>query len=178
MKSLPGKRREGGATAVEYALVFPVFFLLFYGILSYGLIFLLRLGLQHAAEDGVRAALRVQQITYANGSTGPQRRQAQLQARLTWAKSVAATQASWMNGWQTPTILANVCLTNVECQPSAAAIAFPDCDSDTSCQIVITVTYLYKAAPVMPPVPGLGPLIPDSLQGRARALLDGRALPT
>ncbi len=79
-----------------------------------------------------------------------------MQARLIWAKRVAATRASGMNGWQAPTILANVCLTNVECQPSAAAIAVPDCDFDTSCQIVITVTYLYKAAPLMPQVPGLG----------------------
>lgn len=46
----------------------PGVFRAVYGILSYGLISPLRLGLQHAAEGGVRAVLRVQQITYANSS--------------------------------------------------------------------------------------------------------------
>lgn len=176
MDGKPAIKQQRGATAVEFAFVLPVFFMLFYAILSYGLIFLMRLGLQHAAEDGVRAALRYQQVTYASGSTQQQRRQAQLQARVAWGQNVAAAQARWMNGWHVPEIRANVCVTGVACVPSTGPAVYPDCNASTTCQIVITVTYPYDTAPVLPSLPGFGVLVPDSLQGRARALLDGRAL--
>ena len=170
------RKHQRGATAIEFAFVFPVFFMLFYGCLVYGLIFLIRLGLQHAAEDGVRAALRYPAITYPQGNTREENRQLQLQKRVDEARRVAAAQASWMNGWQAPDIKANICLADAECLTTAAAAIYPDCDSTTRCQIVVTVSYPYHTKPVIPAMPGFGLLAPDTLLGRARVLLDGRAL--
>lgn len=47
-----------GATAVEFALVFPLFFMLFYGIVAYGFALTLKQSLTLAAEEGARAALQ------------------------------------------------------------------------------------------------------------------------
>lgn len=169
-------KRQGGATAIEFAFVFPLFFMLFYGCLMYGLIFLMRMALQHSAEDGARAVLRYPSVTYPSGNTQAQKRQLQMQARLAAARNVAATQAQWMNGWQAPTISANICVVDVECQASANSGTYPDCSETTRCQFVITVSYPYSTHPVIPALPGFGLLAPTTLQGRARVLLDGRAL--
>ena len=176
MKLARTARHQRGATAVEFALVFPVFFMLFYGCIMYGMIFLMRLGLQHAAEDAARAALRFQSVSYPLGNTDAQNRQLQLQARVAYAQSVAAYQAGWMNGWRAPDIKANVCLATAECLTSASAATYPDCSRTTRCQIVVTVSYPYAARPVIPTMPGFGLLAPTTLLGRARVLIDGRAL--
>ncbi|SFC50268.1 TadE/TadG family type IV pilus assembly protein [Collimonas sp. OK412] len=49
---------QRGIAAIEFALVFPVFFMLLYGIITYVLIFLAQQSLALAAEEGARAALR------------------------------------------------------------------------------------------------------------------------
>lgn len=51
---------QRGAYAVEFALVFLISFSLLYGVIAYGMLFAFRLGLQNAAEEGARAALRYQ----------------------------------------------------------------------------------------------------------------------
>lgn len=167
---------QRGAHAMEYALVFPVFFALLYGTILYGMVFTTRLSLQHASEEGARAALRYQ--TPAAGFT-------QLQLRIAEATRIAATQTAWLNGFQAPQICAYVCLAGIPC-PAAAAVppatcstqTAPACGEDlsTSCQIVVTVTYPYSTRPIIPGLPGFGVLVPTSLQGRAHALLDGRSL--
>lgn len=169
-------KRQSGATAIEFAFVFPLCFMLFYGSLMYGLIFLMRMGLQHSAEDGVRAALRYSNVNYPSGNTAAENRQLQMQARIAWATSVAATQASWMNGWHVPDIKANICPADAECLTSAAVAAYPDCSETMRCQVVITVSYPYATHPVIPTIPGFGLFAPNTLEGRARVLFDGRAL--
>ena len=52
------RRTQRGVYAVEFALVFLMFFALLYASLCFGLLFAFRAGLQNAAEDGARAALR------------------------------------------------------------------------------------------------------------------------
>lgn len=47
-----------GAVAVEFALVFVIFFSLFYAIVAYGLVFTLRQNLTLAAAEGARAAVQ------------------------------------------------------------------------------------------------------------------------
>jgi type IV secretory pathway VirB3-like protein len=46
--------------AIEFAMVFLIFFAVLYGAICYGMLFAFRLGVQNAAEDGARAALRYQ----------------------------------------------------------------------------------------------------------------------
>jgi len=47
-----------GAVAVEFALVFVLFFSLFYAIVAYGLVLAIQQSLTLAAEEGARAAVK------------------------------------------------------------------------------------------------------------------------
>lgn len=51
-------RKEGGAVAVEFALVFVLFFMVMYGIVAYGIVFAIRHSLEYAANEGARAAVQ------------------------------------------------------------------------------------------------------------------------
>ncbi|MGQ0618725.1 MAG: TadE/TadG family type IV pilus assembly protein [Panacagrimonas sp.] len=167
-------RRQAGAYAMEYALVFPVFFAMLYGTLAYGMIFTMRLSLQHAAEEGVREALRYQ----APGGSGL----SQITLRETAAESVARTAASWISNVGTLTVVADVCPIAFDCLPNPDATArLADnivCGEGLTdgCQVIVTVEYPYSTSPIFPSLPGFGVLFPARLQGRARVLLDGRAL--
>ena len=57
-KKMPFSKNENGAAAIEFALVFPLFFLIFYAILTYGMIFVAQQSITLAAAEGARAALR------------------------------------------------------------------------------------------------------------------------
>lgn len=52
------QRNYRGATAVEFALVFPIFFMLFYAIVAYGLVMTIQQSLTLAAAEGARAAVQ------------------------------------------------------------------------------------------------------------------------
>lgn len=179
-------KRQQGATALEFGLVFPVFFAVFYGGLMYGFIFLAQMGLQHAAADGARAALRFQDnVTYPTPAEDDtpqeialQRRLALLQARVDAAKTVANTRAGWMNGWAQPIVEAAICPAGIECDPTTAP-ATPDCSALTpTCQIVVTVTYPYGDSPIIPTLPGFNLLAPTQLQSSAQTLFNGKTLST
>lgn len=189
--------RQGGATAIEFAFALPIMFVLFYGALTYGLIFLMRLGLQHAAEDGARAALRypVQSCAQALGRMcdAEERQQHQFSARLMAAYATATTQANWMNlrADRNPlTVTSRICRTGFDCVESAATQTVvscassdcapgtpPDCgDAVSGCQVVVTVVYDYAASPFVPQALGFGLVTPNRLTAQARLLLDNRAL--
>ncbi|GAC1317550.1 MAG: pilus assembly protein [Collimonas sp.] len=59
---------QRGIAAIEFALVFPVFFLLLYGIINYAMIFVAQQSLTLAAEEGARAALRYTAIDADRGT--------------------------------------------------------------------------------------------------------------
>lgn len=50
--------RQAGGAALEFAVVFPIFFMIFYAIVTYGLIMVAQQSITLAAEEGARAALR------------------------------------------------------------------------------------------------------------------------
>jgi Flp pilus assembly protein TadG len=49
-------RDQQGASAVEFALIAPVFFLFIFGIVACGLLFWTQIGMQHGAEMAARCA--------------------------------------------------------------------------------------------------------------------------
>lgn len=170
-----GARRQGGAYAVEFGLIFPVFFVLFYGVFAYGMISAMRLGLQHAAEEGARAALR-----YPADPDGDQ-----IGARIANAISVATLAANWIDGLGEVEVDATICPLGQDCAPSEGGLELaPSCGSTFAagpadvqpCQVVVTVRYPYDTYPVFPSIPGFGLVLPDNLEGRARLVIDGRAL--
>ncbi|EJL71686.1 TadE-like protein [Variovorax sp. CF313] len=144
---------QRGAYAVEFAMVFLIFFTLLYGIISYGMLFAFRLGLQNAAEDGARAALRYQPT---------------LPARITQAQTAATVSSNWM-----PAIVARNVNATV-CGVVANNCTTPTCGAtwDTRCQMVVTVTATNLQL-LLPPFPSFA--IPDQIVGKASMLLDGRA---
>lgn len=172
-RTYTGIRRHAGSYAVEYALIFPVFFVLLYGTIAYGLIFAMRLGLQHAAEEGARAALRYQLPTNPGDS--------QITLRESAAAVVATTAADWVAGLGSVEVSAEVCLiSDTDCLPVFGTERDDNVDcGDTladGCQIVVKVDFPYDASPIFPSIPGFGLLMPSTISGRARAVLDGRAM--
>jgi Flp pilus assembly protein TadG len=90
-----GHRRQRGATAVEFAIVFPVFFVICYAIVSFGMIFAIQQSLTFAAGEGARAGLN-----YA----------ANLTARMSNAQTTAMNFLGWLNvGTQQVTVVAPQC---------------------------------------------------------------------
>ena len=148
------QHRERGVYAVEFALVFLVFFALLYATLCYGLVLSLRLGLQNAAEDGARAALRYQ-VVPTGGSQWP--------LRQAEAARVAGLRTA---GWPVaaPQIVAQVC------QPQSGNCSNPDCQAGWAqrCQIVVTIT----ASGLHQLLPMFVFALPDVLVGQASMLLD------
>lgn len=53
------RRRQRGATAIEFAFVFPILFLLVYGGVVYGYVFFLNQSLHYAAQQAAEAAVSV-----------------------------------------------------------------------------------------------------------------------
>lgn len=51
--------RQRGAAAVEFAFVFPILFLLMYGVIVYAYIFVIQQSLHYAAQEGAEAAVKV-----------------------------------------------------------------------------------------------------------------------
>jgi Flp pilus assembly protein TadG len=47
-------RRQRGTAAVEFAMIFPLFFVILYGIVTFSLIFVAQQNLTLAAEEGAR----------------------------------------------------------------------------------------------------------------------------
>ena len=178
------QRRQLGVYAVEFAIVFPIFFLLFYGVLTFGLIFTAQQSLTLAAEDGARATLRYQMTsTPASGSV----MMAQLRERLALACQVATSRMSWLSsagaavacqgevrglcanadgtlgsGACTATFVAGIPSANVFCGYL----------SGQQCLSTLTLTYGYGAAPLVPTIPGIGVIVPTTLRGVATVTLD------
>jgi Flp pilus assembly protein TadG len=175
-----GRRRQSGATALEFALVFPIFFMLFYGTLHLGFISVTRLSLQHAAEEGARESLRWQMSDASATCMSvppPDETPAQLVLRSECAQFITRTQTQWLSQFADPVVTAVVCLASEECNDSTPGTP-PVCgnDPDTRCQMVVTASYPYATNPLIPAMPGFGIIAPASIRGQARVLIDGRAL--
>jgi len=151
----PAAHHQRGAYAIEFAFVFLIFFALLYGTICYGMLFAFRLGVQNAAEDGARAALRYQPT---------------MQARQTHAASVAEQAISWL-----PSIVARNAEATV-CGVVSNVCPAPTCGPgwDDRCQMVITVTASNMHG-LLPPLPSFA--MPDVIVGKASMLLDGKSSP-
>jgi Flp pilus assembly protein TadG len=133
---------------VEFALVFPLFFLIIYATLTYGLIFTAQQSLNYAAQSGARAALQWPDCT--DVSLSP------LQCRAETALKEAQKDSNWIGS------LGGKDLTITVCSGSGANQLAPDvevgCDpmaaSPGANPLRVTVSYPYLEAPL---VPLLGP---------------------
>lgn len=135
--SIPRRGRgEHGAALVEFAIASVVLLVLLFGIISYGYALSFKQGLTQAAAEGARAG--------AVASTG---------------QAVAAAAAA-----VTPALGAF----DKSCSSSGMSCTYSTTASDTGCSagtscLRVRVSYDYKNHPLLPKVPGLGLLLPDTL---------------
>lgn len=140
------KAMQGGATAVEFALVFPIFFSIFYVIVTFSMIFVAQQSLTLATAEGARAALNYQAASSVSGAIG---------LRTTAACNTATHMLAQM-------------IQTAACQTAQANCSY---DSTMTC-IAVTVTYNYAASPLIPTLPGLGLLLPQNLSSTATVQLN------
>jgi Flp pilus assembly protein TadG len=136
-------RGQRGVAAIEFAFVFPLFFVIFYAIVTYGLIFAASQTLSLAAQEGGRAALRFA------GETS-------LTSAYTLRTTAACTTARGLIAW-IPSAVAT-------CSNAA-------CTGGMQC-VTVQMTYDYQAHPLVPNLPLMGFVTPPSLGAQVVVQLD------
>ena len=164
--------KQKGAAAIEFAIIFPIFFIIFYAVVTYGLIFAAQQTLTLAAAEGARAAVR-----YPNGSSN---KTEQLQARLKAACSTAGVATDWLKKMGAG-LGSAACSTGVSnaaglyatsglCGTGSATFTASTDPTKVNC-VTMQINYNYASAPFVPRL--LGPLMslptPSLLQGQAVA---------
>jgi Flp pilus assembly protein TadG len=149
-RSMPKQRPQQwqrGSTAVEFALILPLFFLIFYAIVTYSVIFAAKQSLALAASEGARAALK-------------------FQPKASSAASALALRAS--AACATATGLVNWIATTTPCTTTYAPCTF-----DPSMQCVnVALKYDYGNKPLVPSLPLIGLPTPTTLTANAMVQLN------
>lgn len=138
--------KNRGVAAIEFALIFPVLFLMLYGLLTYSLIFAIQHSLSFAAAEGGRAAIR---FTSRNDA---------LSVRTDAACAASQNALAWMSQLG----IANHCAANAGPGGSGVSIAVTEksCPAQAPGSLYcleVSVAYAYGAQPLIPvllPVPG------------------------
>lgn len=156
----PASHRQRGVYALEWAIIFPVFFMLLYACISYGLAFLVSQSMQLAAEDAARAALRYQ-------SNRPARLQAAVtaaQQHLQWLPANLRPQPAAINVQVCRLQDRTVCPPGLSCGISMAE----------RCMVKVSIEVAYRANPILPPLPGLGVVMdfPEWMRVQASIMVD------
>lgn len=147
-------KQQHGVYALEWAIVFPVFFMLLYAFVSYGLTFLVRQSMQSAVEDGARAALQYQVLRVD---------------RINAASRVTSDRLSWLPQALQPVIDVSVCRIEAA-MPCAPTLS---CGNawEKRCLVRVSASIPYGSSPLAPPIPGLGVFVPAALTASASVLV-------
>lgn len=145
--------RERGVDAIEFAIVFLLFFGLLWAVLTFGFIFAAQQTLTLAAENGARAALHYQPAQDQSAAIG---------ARVAAAQQDAAQSLQWLQWFNHAYYPANyVQASGQPCAYNPNLVCF-----------TVTVQYPYAQAPLFPPFPGFGLVAPQRLTGTATMQMD------
>lgn len=145
-------RRERGTAILEFAIIAPLFFLLLFGIISFGYILAFAQNVTQAANEGARAgAVALPDPTL----TVPIETRAEDRARQATESAVASFDQTCNTG-------------AMSCQ---YVVANCDATGATRC-ITVTVRYDYDQTPLLPKVPGLGMLYPSDIVQVATAQIN------
>ena len=171
------QKKQKGAAAIEFAIIFPIFFIIFYAVVTYGLIFAAQQTLTLAAAEGARAAVRYPSLPSGSGSTT---KALQLQARLDAACATAGIATDWLKKMGAG-LGSAACSTGVSnaaglyatsglCGTGSATFTASTDPTKVNC-VTMQINYNYASAPFVPRL--LGPLMslptPSLLQGQAVA---------
>ncbi len=143
---------QKGSVAVEFVMLFLLFFTLFYAMVNYAMVMLMQSAFVHAAEEGARAAIAVDRLAYANSlaylSNGVDPR----------VRNVVGNSLNWLPAKPKTKVLGTG---NSRIQLSM-----------NGNQLTVRVVYSYYASdPLMPmltlPIIGQIPKVPTDLAGTA-----------
>jgi Flp pilus assembly protein TadG len=140
------RHTQRGSSAVEFALVFPLFFMIFYAIVTFSMIFVAQQSLTLAAEEGARAALNYQQAQDVTTA---------FNERSTAACQAATSMTNWLAG-------------QANCNASWAACTF---NASMNC-VTVTLTYDYQSHPLVPSMPLLDATLPSQLTSTSMVQLN------
>lgn len=127
MRPPKAARRQRGAAAMEFALVFPFLFLLIYGTVVYSYLFVLQQALVFAAQESAEAAVKVDPETGSD-------------AQITQAvQQMAVSVLSWLPQAQRDRVLGDANGSAVSVTLCEEGQAFP-CPADTSA-VVVRLTF-------------------------------------
>lgn len=92
-------RLQKGAAAIEFALVFGIFFAVFYGLISFSLPLLLMQSFNQAAAEAVRQAMAVDPTSAGNayGTQLTQRAKDTVVSQLSWIPSSFQFKREYVN---------------------------------------------------------------------------------
>lgn len=147
---------DGGAAAVEFALVVPLLCFLLFAIITYGYMLSFRQGLSQAAAEGARsAAVAPPSLPHAPPTAGADSRQTRAIAAVnqglgTYGVSCTATGQLLHGSDPAGT-----------CDISAPQLCTGS-TSGASC-VKVSLAYTYEDDSLLPTFPGLGVLLPDQL---------------
>lgn len=143
-------RLQRGVYALEFAVVFMIFFSILYAIICYGMLFAFRLSLQDAAEDGARAVLQYR---------------SSIEDRKKHAADVATARSGWM---PQVTVSAKICRVEGinQCAPITCGPSWSQ-----RCQVEVLVQ-ANDLGSLLPPLPSFA--VPTQIAGNASMLLDLR----
>lgn len=149
---------QRGAAAIEAALMFVIFFTLFYAIVSYSLPMLMVQAFNHAAASGARSAVAIEPAEFTDTNT-------YIQNGVTpRVRQVVGSTLSWLPASASSVVL-GVNNNNV-------SVSF---DSTTGLLDVVVRFPNYRSNPLIPTLtlPGIGdvPKLPEDLTGRASVTL-------
>lgn len=154
---------ERGAVAVEFAFIFPLLFLLMYGIVVYSYVFVLNSALHYAAQEAAESVVQV--APEAGEDVKRQRAQMTARSALDW---LPAAQRGRIVGESGEAVQVGFC-------PGLAGEVCPDCPSGaTDCgAVVVTLEFGLRDPPLFPrvtlPLVGTVPPLPALLRAQAVA---------
>ncbi|MCB5187292.1 pilus assembly protein [Methylobacillus caricis] len=150
------KRKQSGAAAIEFAMLFMLFFTLFYALVTYAIVFLLQSSFVFAASEGARSAIAVDPMAYGSSA----------QYASEGVSSRVRNTVSGVLNWLPENIREHVLGTN------NSKVVVDVAGNSVSVRVIY---HNYGANPVIPilNIPGYGPMLPMplNLQGNARVNL-------
>lgn len=149
--------RQRGGAVIEFAFVFPILFLLIYGTVVYGYVFVVNESIHYAAKEAAESAVRV------DPNLGPE-----YDERVTTlARSTVVETLRWMPVSQLVRVTGDETGSKVE-------VLFEEGDSGRAVRVRVTFDVL-DPSPLFPVVrlPMVGPVppLPERLRASAIALI-------
>lgn len=147
-----GLRLQRGASAVEFAFVFPILFLLVYGVIVYSYVYVIQQAITYGAQQSAEAAVAVNPQPAASLNTRIEQR----------VRAVALQSLNWLPASQVARLRGQ--------DGNVGRVSFETIDADES---VVRVTLEFQVPGLFPtltlPLVGTIPPLPPLLRAQAIA---------